>query len=141
MPASHTKTASSCKLAQYSCVTTNAIFTSFGGTDGQYHYNDTWSYDLQTRQWTELNCIGFIPLAREGHAAALVDDVIYIFGGRGVDGKDLSDLAAFKISSLFCCLCVQHSTHLKTRSAVVHVPKYGPGTNRAIGSRHGLCGR
>ncbi|KAF6766585.1 hypothetical protein DFP72DRAFT_839021 [Ephemerocybe angulata] len=71
----------------------------FGGTDGSYHYNDTWSFDLKTRKWTELQCIGFIPSPREGHAAALVDDVIYIFGGRGVDGKDLSDLAAFKISS------------------------------------------
>ncbi|KAJ7783574.1 hypothetical protein DFH07DRAFT_727086 [Mycena maculata] len=71
----------------------------FGGTDGQYHYNDTWSFDLTTRKWSELQCIGFIPSPREGHAAALVDDVVYIFGGRGVDGKDLNDLAAFKISN------------------------------------------
>ncbi|KAJ7706377.1 hypothetical protein B0H17DRAFT_1156675 [Mycena rosella] len=71
----------------------------FGGTDGQYHYNDTWTFDLTTRKWSELQCIGFIPSPREGHAAALVDDVIYVFGGRGVDGKDLSDLAAFKISN------------------------------------------
>ncbi|KAG8947615.1 Negative regulator of mitotic exit [Tulasnella sp. 419] len=35
----------------------------------------------------------------EGHAAALVDDVMYVFGGRGVDGKDLGDLAAFEISN------------------------------------------
>jgi N-acetylneuraminic acid mutarotase len=73
--------------------------TSFGGTDGQYHYNDTWSFDLTTKKWSELTCIGFIPAPREGHAAALVDDVIYVFGGRGVDGKDLNDLAAFKLSS------------------------------------------
>ncbi|TFK30826.1 hypothetical protein FA15DRAFT_579721 [Coprinopsis marcescibilis] len=71
----------------------------FGGTDGSYHYNDTWSFDLKTGRWTELQCIGFIPSPREGHAAALVDDVIYVFGGRGVDGKDLNDLAAFKISN------------------------------------------
>lgn len=73
----------------------------FGGTDGQYHYNDTWSFDVNTRIWKELTCIGFIPVPREGHAAALVDDVIYVFGGRGVDGQDLGDLAAYKISSLF----------------------------------------
>ncbi|KAG5651610.1 hypothetical protein H0H81_008070 [Sphagnurus paluster] len=71
----------------------------FGGTDGQYHYNDTWAFDLQTRQWSELQCIGFIPTPREGHAAAVIDDVIYVFGGRGVDGKDLGDLSAFKISN------------------------------------------
>ncbi|KAF8632976.1 hypothetical protein AX15_001573 [Amanita polypyramis BW_CC] len=81
------------------CVTHDNHIIIFGGTDGQYHYNDTWSYDISTRKWTELQCIGFIPMAREGHAAALVDDVIYIFGGRGVDGKDLNDLAAFKISN------------------------------------------
>lgn len=71
----------------------------FGGTDGQYHYNDTWAFDMNTRTWSELQCIGFIPSPREGHAAALVDDVMYVFGGRGVDGKDLGDLAAFKITS------------------------------------------
>jgi Galactose oxidase, central domain len=72
---------------------------SFGGTDGQYHYNDTWCYDTNTSTWTELSCIGYIPVPREGHAATLVDDVMYILGGRGVDGQDLEDLAAFKISS------------------------------------------
>lgn len=49
-----------------------------------------------------MQCIGFIPSAREGHAAAVVGNVIYIFGGRGIDGQDLSDLAAFKISSELC---------------------------------------
>lgn len=71
----------------------------FGGTDGSYHYNDTWAFDVNTRTWQELTCIGYIPVPREGHAAALVDDVMYVFGGRGVDGKDLNDLAAFKIST------------------------------------------
>ncbi|KAJ7630754.1 hypothetical protein FB45DRAFT_833493 [Roridomyces roridus] len=81
------------------CLTHENRIIVFGGTDGQYHYNDTWAFDLTTRKWTELQCIGFIPSPREGHAAALVDDVIYIFGGRGVDGNDLNDLAAFKISN------------------------------------------
>ncbi|KAJ3768819.1 hypothetical protein FB446DRAFT_694490 [Lentinula raphanica] len=81
------------------CVNYGDRILIFGGTDGQYHYNDTWSFDLNTRKWSELTCIGFIPAPREGHAAALVDDVIYIFGGRGVDGKDLNDLAAFKLSN------------------------------------------
>ncbi|KAF8140428.1 hypothetical protein EV363DRAFT_1579771 [Boletus edulis] len=81
------------------CVTHGDRIIVFGGTDGQYHYNDTWTYDVNTRRWTELQCIGFIPSPREGHAAAVVDDVIYIFGGRGVDGKDLGDLAAFKLSN------------------------------------------
>jgi len=71
----------------------------FGGTDGQYHYNDTWCFDPRSQRWSELQCIGFIPAPREGHSVAVVDDLIYIFGGRGVDGKDLDDLAGFRISS------------------------------------------
>ncbi|KAG2737490.1 galactose oxidase, partial [Suillus brevipes Sb2] len=85
--------------AGHACVTYQVRIIVFGGTDDQYHYNDTWSYDTDTRTWSELQCIGFIPSPREGHAAAVVDDVIYIFGGRGIDGKDLSELAAFKMST------------------------------------------
>ncbi|TFK34116.1 hypothetical protein BDQ12DRAFT_669674 [Crucibulum laeve] len=81
------------------CVTYEESIIVFGGTDGQYHYNDTWSFDLQIMQWSELKCIGSVPSPREGHAAAIVDDVIYVFRGRGVDGKDLGDLAAFNISN------------------------------------------
>ncbi|CEQ40571.1 SPOSA6832_02191 [Sporobolomyces salmonicolor] len=83
----------------HTCVTYGDALYIFGGTDGQYHYNDTWCFDLQTSTWTELSCIGYIPVPREGHAATLVDDVMYVFGGRGVDGKDLEDLAAFKIGN------------------------------------------
>ena len=49
--------------------------------------------------WMMLDCIGYIPAPREGHAAAIVDDVMYIFGGRTEEGADLGDLAAFRISS------------------------------------------
>lgn len=64
-------------------------------------------FDLATRTWTELTCIGFIPVPREGHAAALVGDVMYVFGGRGVDGKDLGDLGSFKISSTYLFVFVR----------------------------------
>lgn len=49
--------------------------------------------------WTQLDCIGYIPATREGHSAALVNDVMYIFGGRTEEGTDLGDLAAFRITS------------------------------------------
>jgi DNA repair exonuclease SbcCD ATPase subunit len=71
----------------------------FGGTDGVHWFNDVWSYSPQTNSWTQLECIGYIPSPREGHAAALVGDVMYIFGGRTEEGSDLGDLAAFRISS------------------------------------------
>lgn len=58
-----------------------------------------WQFDISIQQWSRLECIGYIPAAREGHAAALVGDVMYLFGGRTGSGIDLGDLAAFKISS------------------------------------------
>lgn len=58
-----------------------------------------WCYDPAVNKWSQLDCIGYIPAPREGHAAALVDDVMYIFGGRTEEGTDLGDLAAFRISS------------------------------------------
>ncbi|WFD29328.1 hypothetical protein MSPP1_000337 [Malassezia sp. CBS 17886] len=83
----------------HSSVTFQERMYIFGGTDGNYHYNDTWCFDFASHTWTELKCVGYIPAPREGHAACMVDDVMYIFGGRGVDGNDLGDLASFKISS------------------------------------------
>ncbi|SNX84134.1 related to KEL1 - involved in cell fusion and morphology [Melanopsichium pennsylvanicum] len=87
------------KRTGHASVTLKDKIYIFGGTDGQYHYNDTWCYDIATNTWKELSCIGYIPVPREGHAACLIDDVMYIFGGRGVDGKDLGDLASFKITN------------------------------------------
>lgn len=70
----------------------------FGGTDGQQWFNDVWTYDPKVNQWAQQDCIGYIPAPREGHSAALVNDVMYIFGGRTEHGDDLGDLAAFRIS-------------------------------------------
>lgn len=62
-------------------------------------FNDVWSYDPRSNTWTQLDCVGFIPAPREGHAAALVNDVMYVFGGRTDEGMDLGDLAAFRITT------------------------------------------
>jgi len=70
----------------------------FGGTDGHQWFNDVWIYDPKANKWTQQDCIGYIPAPREGHSAALVNDVMYIFGGRTEHGDDLGDLAAFRIS-------------------------------------------
>lgn len=49
--------------------------------------------------WTQHDYVGFVPAPREGHAATLVNDVMYVFGGRTEEGLDLGDLAAFRIST------------------------------------------
>jgi hypothetical protein len=71
----------------------------FGGSDSQHDYNDTWSFDISTRKWTELHCTGSIPSPRSGHAAVLIDDVMYVFGGFTMDKNYLDDLVALQLSS------------------------------------------
>ena len=75
------------------------ILCRFGGYRSQNVYlNDTWSFDISTRKWTELQCTGSIPSPRYGHTTVLVDDVMYVFGGH--TGKILSDdLSALQLSS------------------------------------------
>jgi N-acetylneuraminic acid mutarotase len=77
------------------------MFCRFGGISDQHHryrYNDTWSFDISTRKWTELQCTGSIPSPRAGQAAVLVNGVVYVFGGHS--GKDfLDDLYALQLSS------------------------------------------
>ncbi|KAL2891115.1 Tip elongation aberrant protein 1 [Ceratocystis lukuohia] len=83
----------------HTVVTFNDKLYLFGGTNGYEWFNDVWCYDPTTNKWSQLDCIGYIPVSREGHAAALVDDVMYIFGGRTEEGTDLGDLAAFRITT------------------------------------------
>ena len=128
--------------AQLLILTRLSILLSFGGTDCQYHYNDTWTFDTTTNKWSELTCIGFTPSPREGHAAAIVDDVVYVFGGRGVDGKDLGDLGAFKLSSACrsSCAILIFVLTLFRRPAMVHVPEDGSCADTAIWTCDGLYG-
>ncbi|SPN99806.1 related to cell polarity protein tea1p [Cephalotrichum gorgonifer] len=83
----------------HTMVTYNDKLYLFGGTNGYQWFNDVWCYDPSVNKWSQLDCIGYIPVPREGQAASLVDDVMYIFGGRTEEGNDLGDLAAFRISS------------------------------------------
>jgi hypothetical protein len=70
----------------------------FGGFGDQHYYNDTWSFDVSTRKWTELQYTGYTPSPRANHAAAPVDDVMYVFGGH-FNESCVDDLLAFKLSS------------------------------------------
>ena len=60
---------------------------------------DVWEYHSQGNYWNQLDCTGEIPEARENHAAAVVDGVMYIFGGRNGRNQDLGDLVAFRIAT------------------------------------------
>ena len=75
-------------------------FCRFGGViERDDCYNDTWSFDISTRKWTELQCTGSIPSPRGGHTAVLVGDVMYVFGGSSRDEGIMDDLYALRLSS------------------------------------------
>ncbi|KAF8499880.1 hypothetical protein F5888DRAFT_1611052 [Russula emetica] len=81
-------------------VTTGDRIIIFGGYgDPNTKFNDTWSFNISTRKWTELQCTGSIPSPRATHAAVLIDDVMYVFGGLALDGTNLSGLTAFKLTT------------------------------------------
>ncbi|KAI0283606.1 hypothetical protein BGY98DRAFT_1183851 [Russula aff. rugulosa BPL654] len=80
-------------------VTTGDHIIIFGGHSGRHDFNDTWSFNVSTRKWTELQCTGSVPSPRAGHAAVLVGDVMYVFGGDTIDGTNLGDLTAFNLST------------------------------------------
>ena len=76
------------------------MFCRFGGVGvGPQYFNDTWSFDISTRKWTKLQCTGSIPFPRTDHAAVLVDNVMYVFGGHYSDGIRLGNLTALNLSS------------------------------------------
>ena len=75
------------------------MFCRFGGYGSGQDVNDTWSFNISTRKWTQLQCTGSVPSPRVGHAAVLVGDVMYVFGGNTVDGTYLGDLTALNLSS------------------------------------------
>ena len=80
------------------------MFFRFGGSGAagrsrRHLYNDTWSFEISTRKWTELQCTGSVPSPRSGHAAVFVDDVMYVFGGFDMNGIYVGDLTAFNLSS------------------------------------------
>ena len=75
------------------------MFCRFGGRGDPNDFNDTWLFNSSTRKWTELQCTGSIPSIRREHVAALIDDIMYVFGGCARGETYLGDLTAFNLSS------------------------------------------
>jgi hypothetical protein len=77
-----------------------SLFCRFGGHgSGRCDFNDTWSFNILKRKWTELQCTGSIPSRRKGHAAVVICDVMYVYGGNTADGTYLGDLTTLNLLS------------------------------------------
>jgi Galactose oxidase, central domain len=74
------------------------MFCRFGGRFKKDDLNDTWLFNISTRKWSELQCTGSIPSPRASHAAVLIDDIMYVYGGHTNGRTVLGDLTALNIS-------------------------------------------
>jgi N-acetylneuraminic acid mutarotase len=83
---------------------------SFGGADEQFFYNDIWCYDPPSNKWEAIPAFGVLPTSRQGHAASVVDDTMYIFGGMNHEDQFLGDLCAFKFNGESSYMTFQHKT-------------------------------
>jgi hypothetical protein len=94
-------TVSSCSYLTYPRLSPIIIFCRFGGWTGRggHVLNDTWSFNISTRKWTEIQCTGSIPSPLESHTAVLIDGVMYVYGGRTVGETILGGLTALNMSS------------------------------------------
>lgn len=79
----------------------NQTMVIFGGKDDENNkMNDLWKFDVQTREWTEMQVAGdasSIPMARSGHTATLKGKYMFIFGGIYEITKELNDMHAYDI--------------------------------------------
>lgn len=87
----------SCKLLVGGHIRKTDFKPRFGGTNGIQCSNELWMYDPKSNIWIQQHVIGNVPCPREGHAATVVDDVMYVFGGRDQRGRCLDDLAALRM--------------------------------------------
>ncbi|KAK9805604.1 hypothetical protein WJX72_007339 [[Myrmecia] bisecta] len=58
------------------------LIVCFGGSGDSGTLNDVWLYDMRWNRWTEAFCAGTPPAPRSSHAAAIVGDLMIIFGGQ-----------------------------------------------------------
>lgn len=58
------------------------------------------SLDLKTMEWGELDTTGDAPGSRGGHAATLLGNKVYIFGGEDAARRPLSDLYVLDLGTL-----------------------------------------
>ncbi|KAG7728797.1 hypothetical protein KL933_002030 [Ogataea haglerorum] len=111
MTSNHTMTAYNNKLYVY------------GGTDGISIYNHLLVFDSFTNRWEFCTLKGsVIPPPLQGHAAAIYQNLLFIFGGKTVGGEacdglyiiDLNTLTCFQLESNLLCSPAQRCGHTIT---------------------------
>jgi hypothetical protein len=83
---------------EHCAVLWNDIMVVFGGNVRGFKSNDVWFYHIKENKWEEVK-ITDCPPERSNHAYAILDDTLYIFGGKCVDNNKLKDIWALDLNS------------------------------------------
>ena len=82
--------------SRHTCTPVEHFLVIFGGLNHRVRYNDVWIYDTKNKAWTELRVEASeaedVPAPRAHHAATVVGDKLYVFGGYGGHGKAYDDM-------------------------------------------------
>ncbi|OMJ20344.1 Tip elongation aberrant protein 1 [Smittium culicis] len=85
--------------AGHSCNALHGKIYIYGGMNGEVCFNDLWVYTISEKKWSQVVLRGATPPPRYGHASSIVDDCIFIMGGRTMEGQAITDFFAYKIHS------------------------------------------
>ena len=76
---------------RHSAVVMKKTIFIFGGVDtSQQRFNDLFSYEVETRKWSEIDTSGVVPQQRTFHKSVIFNNIMYVVGG--FDGTRLNDL-------------------------------------------------
>ena len=88
----------------HTCTPVKHFLVIFGGLNHRVRYNDVWIYDTKNKAWTELRVEASeaeVPAPRAHHAATVVGDKLYVFGGYGGHGKAYDDMYVLDFEPLW----------------------------------------
>jgi len=103
-------------------------FILFGGSSPGKCFNDTWVLKIKEKSnisgddinacWEQVVTTGTLPAGRSGHAAAVYQDNMYIFGGNTLS-ETFNDLYRLNLLS-FCWECIQVAHNFQPSPRIGH---------------------
>ena len=90
----------------------------FEGSDSiiSLRNNQLLCFDPNIETWTNPQCFGSIPTPRAFHASAIINDKVWLFGGKNKDGDHLGDMFELRMSSLTWSQIQTAEFHPKARA-------------------------
>ncbi len=80
-------------------VTWNNRLIAIGGFNGKVLLNDVWSYDPVRNVWSEIKTWGNKPQPTEEAAAVVIEDKLFMYGGKLATGVKTSQLSCLDLTS------------------------------------------